>query len=106
MLVQDSGNLTQRVYLVEFLLFAAGADYVQPERCHIHILAPLASHRDRVQRAIQTVEVFDTDNHNAPAVMQVNVPMNVANGVIQTYASPQGAVRGRDVATLLKCLHD
>jgi hypothetical protein len=33
-------------------------------------------------------KVFDTVDHNPPAAMQVNVRINVVNGVIQTYLSP------------------
>ena len=69
-------------------------------------LAPPHFHRDHVQRANQSEEMLDTVDHNAPAAMQVSVRMNVANGIIQTYVSPQGAVRSRDIATLLKCLRD
>jgi len=33
-------------------------------------------------------KVFDTVDHNAPAAMQVNIGINVVDGVIQTYLSP------------------
>ena len=54
-------------------------------------LAPPHFHRDHVQRANQSEEMLDTVDHKAPAVMHVNVRINVANGLYKPISLPKAS---------------